>query len=154
MNAAAENISADDLPTQEEVEMLPPAETIVEFHVLNATGEIVREGSCVESMLSQQAFFEGEVVVEGQAPEPQSSEVLSTHSIARQQAYPSVNEQLDAIWKILGRNPAALGEEGLQMLERIQGVKQSFPKDVIYVMNNQRTCEDDPAFIPLETQEK
>lgn len=153
MSTADENVSADDLPEIEIpiLEEPTPAESIVEFYVTNEAGEVVREGTCNESMFPDQAFMNGEEVHRGSAPELEETAILSTHVIARQQAYPSIHEQLDAIWKILGRNPEALGDEGLAMLTRIQSVKQTYPKDVIYKMNDQRSCDEDPAFVPAQT---
>jgi hypothetical protein len=46
----------------------------------------------------------------------------------RERDYPSVGDQLDAIWKALEPGKANLPKEARDMVERVQGVKQKFPK--------------------------
>lgn len=49
----------------------------------------------------------------------------------RQQAYPTVNEQLEALWSVvesLQTQKIDIGVEGTDLLSKINGVKDRFPK--------------------------
>ena len=153
MSDAEDNISAEgELPESNmSDDVSVPAEPIVEFYVLSKDGTVAREGSCLESLLDKQAFLEGEVVYLGNPPAEEHNTMTLTHTIPRQQAYPTVPEQLDVLWKILGAHPELLGEEGRAMVERIQSVKAAYPKDVIYMPNEFKTCETDPSYVPVQT---
>lgn len=144
------NTPVDAVPEQNE-EVSVPADPIVQYYVRNAEGEIVRSGECVKSLVQFQAFIAGETSHEGAAPaEEKDNRILTTHVIPRQQAYPTLAEQLDVIWKILARNPEALGEEGQEMLLRIQIVKETYPKGVTYEQNmGPIDDQSQPAFIPV-----
>ena len=46
----------------------------------------------------------------------------------REREYPPIGDQIDALWKALEPNKAKLPKEARDMMERVQGVKQKFPK--------------------------
>jgi hypothetical protein len=50
------------------------------------------------------------------------------HRPERAAAYPSVGEQLDAIWKFIEQSGVAMPVQTAEMLERIKAVKERFPK--------------------------
>ncbi len=46
----------------------------------------------------------------------------------RRDAYPSIGDQLDAIWKALRANPDLLPPDTQAMLQKIDEVKTNYPK--------------------------
>lgn len=46
----------------------------------------------------------------------------------RRDRYPTIGDQLDAIWKVLAENPDALPADTRAMLEKVQSVKTEVPK--------------------------
>lgn len=139
-----------EVSAEHEKEYVPPvAEPQVQFYVTNESGAVVRSGECPESLVQLQAFGAGEIVHRGEEPKAEHEEATFTHEAVRAPQYPTVQEQLGAIWKILARNPEALGEEGAAMLQRIQNVKEAIPKDCIY----KQTVDVENAdvrYIPVE----
>lgn len=62
-----------------------------------------------------------------------SSEPVS-YDVARQSEYPSIEEQLGAIWKVIASLPAKnVVPEARGILDRIKAVKATYEKDVMYV---------------------
>lgn len=145
MSMQENNPVGEEVPVQSEE--VAPARVTVEFYVTDANNEVVRSGECPENLVELQAFNQGEVVHLGQPPVTEAEPMLTTHVIPRQLSYPSVTDQLDAIWKILARNPDALGVEGNEMLERIRLTKETFPKGVLYTENQDEEVQS--QYVPI-----
>lgn len=141
----------NEVTPEQQVSSVPAGEPSIPYYVTNAEGLVVRDGECVESLVQLQAFGAGETVHRGFVPEVEEMSVaVHTHVIPRQMEYPAITEQLDVIWKILAKNPDALGEEGVAMLGRIQGTKDKFPKGQMYQQNMDADDVNGDRFIPVE----
>lgn len=97
------------------------------------TGRILRWGQCPMTSLADQLAGDGEVVIEGEfngtrfhivdgeprerAPAPAAA---PGYAELRRRAYPSVADQLDALWKG--------GDAVVEMQARVMEVKTRFPK--------------------------
>lgn len=138
----------DEVLAEQPEQVVPPEIPHVQFYVLDEAGETVRSGECKEDLVQLQAFLPGETVHRGEAPKAEHEEATFTHTVVRAVEYPTLEEQIGAIWKILARNPDALGEEGREMLGRIQSVKDRIPKDKVYVQNT--SDENGARYIPVE----
>lgn len=119
----------------------------VDYYVTDGSGQVTRQGKCRKDMVGAQALSADETAHIGLAPSVEtSSEVVVTHVVARQQAYPHIGDQLDAIWKILGdAPPEILGEVGRSMLAQIAEVKKDYPKEMVFIANQ---GTDGPAYVP------
>jgi hypothetical protein len=110
---------------------------LVTFVVKNPIGKVLRHGSCDDSMVEKQPLDKDEtihVLGEGEVYEPAEAEIsnIFAHSEPRRLSYPSVQDQLDAIWDTLSQEPEALSQKTRNMLERILAVKDQYPKDTLY----------------------
>jgi hypothetical protein len=104
------------------------------FVIHDATGKILRTGKCPDAMIKLQAQ-EGEFVIEGIADdclhcivngkiverEVPITRPAPNYRQLRADAFPSIPDQLDAIWKG--------GEAAAEMKARIEAVKARIPKD-------------------------
>ena len=66
---------------------------------------------------------------EGNVPTPADIPPPPTYQELRAAAYPSVGEQLGAMWKSLASSGLVLGTDGESMLNAIKEVKISHPKN-------------------------
>lgn len=116
-----EAIDLLELREGEEITLIIDLEEIVEYHVLDAEGNVVREGSCPRRIVEAQAG-DGEKVVSGRAPEQTADDGHISYATKRMQNYPSFADQLDMIF-----------HEGIDVWrERIQSVKDAYPKGSTY----------------------
>lgn len=73
--------------------------TFVNFTVKDASGKVVRFGTCTSDTFATQAINQGETVVSGLPPEePPRPAFDDTWQYRRNQQYPSVFDQLDALY--------------------------------------------------------
>ena len=89
------------------------------FIVRNADGVVVRYGYAPDDMVRLQAGI-GETVEEGEYAPEKASPVELTYAGKRALDYPSITDQLDALWKG--------GEEMIAMQQKIMAVKAAYPK--------------------------
>ena len=89
------------------------------FIVRNADGVVVRYGYAPDDMVRLQAGS-SETVEEGEYTPEQSPTIELTYAGKRAMAYPSITDQLDALWKG--------GEEMIAMQQKIMAVKAAYPK--------------------------
>lgn len=116
-----EAIDLLELRDGEEITLTIDLEEIVEYHVIDAEGNVVREGSCPRRIVEAQAG-DGEKVVSGRAPEQAAEDSHISYATKRKQSYPSFADQLDMIF-----------HEGIDVWrERIQSVKDAYPKGSTY----------------------
>ena len=108
--------------------------SLVQFVVKDSAGHVVRSGTCDADMVAHQAVNQGEVAEEGvEDPEPEGTTTY-THEVPRKMSYPSLERQMGSIWKILAAHPELLDDEATQILEEINAVKESLPKNETFVM--------------------
>lgn len=98
---------------------------IVHFHVKNSNGEVVRTGSCAKADFERQAGA-GETVHEGSAAIAQEPMVNpDDYRNQRFVAYPSLRDQLDALWHAMNSGALPKAEP---FFSSIKSVKDRFPK--------------------------
>lgn len=72
---------------------------IIEFHVRDSNGNVVRFGTCSEDTLKQQAGTGESVHVGAPNRIPEDPPLMGDNYVAKRfQAYPTVTEQLDMIY--------------------------------------------------------
>ena len=92
------------------------------FVVKNAAGEVMRYGHAPDDMLHLQAM-EGETVEEGEYVSSPVDLPPLTYAGLRSRDYPSVGDQLDALW--------TGGEALISMQQKIFAVKAAHPKEEV-----------------------
>lgn len=113
------------------------------FIVHDADGNILRTGQCSPNQLAAQAHA-GETVIEdlmGDADDryhrveggecvaaPPKPEIPRSFHYRRAKAYPSIGDQLDAIWKILNSGMANAPADALTIADAVKSVKKEFKK--------------------------
>ena len=112
------------------------------FTIYNATGKILRTGTCPADEVSAQCHGVGEFLVEEFAnpedsvdcqtglivdapPPPPAPTPVPQYIIDRSNAYPAVQVQLDMLWKAMD---SGLLPKVPEFYERIKAVKLAFPK--------------------------
>lgn len=122
----------------------------VSFQVKDLAGKVIRTGVTDENLLDYQIMNDGETVeiVDPEAKSELSSDaneiVTYSHQHPRMVNYPSEREQLDVLWKIVKEN-CSLSPEQKLMLDRIEAVKDQFPKDQLYIK------KADGSFVPYDS---
>ena len=92
----------------------------IKFTVRDKDANIVRYGVCTKESFKAQAIHDGEVVIEGNPPEKETScDVLGDGYLGKRlRAYPPMSEQLDTIF-----------HKGIDVWKaQIQAVKDKYPK--------------------------
>lgn len=98
---------------------------MIHYILTNQDGEVVRRGACsIESEIPEIPGLRTEVVGADDDRRPQPPK--PTVSEARAIEYPSIGDQLGAIWKAIA--PLINHPEADAILARIQAVKDSNPK--------------------------
>ncbi len=99
------------------------------YTVYDSSGSVVRVGMCQAKDFKAQAQ-PGETVVEGMVT-PEPPKVTYNYTYNRMLSYPSIGNQLDAIYKLT----KALQSQGIELppdtlvwLNEIEKVKDAFPK--------------------------
>lgn len=123
------------------------SDPLVAFHVLDSSGKLLRSGKCPQSLVELQAHEAGEKACCGEHTESATAHApaLFTYAVPRAAAYPSIGDQLDTIWKVLSENPELLPAAASSMLAKIQEVKSSIPKDMLYVATDAGYVQHIPA---------
>jgi len=112
----------------------PTANHVVQYNIVDAAQNIVGHGSAWSGEIDSIKAAPGLTIV--QLPSPtlhDPSKVIMGHGLARAQHYPTVEEQMGAIWKYLATlDQKKLPEETKDMLAKILGVKATFEKGAFY----------------------
>lgn len=98
---------------------------MIPFHVKNFSGAVVRTGVCSKADFEKQAGA-GESVHEGAVSVPETPLVNpNDYRNQRFKAYPSVRDQLDALWHAMDSGALPKAEP---FYSAIKAVKDQFPK--------------------------
>lgn len=99
-----------------------------QFTVKDASGKVVRFGTCTEDTFALQARNPGETVVAGHPPEEHTSGDLlgNSYHANRIRNYPPIGQQLDALYHamdtgVIPKVPA--------FYDPLKAVKEQFPKE-------------------------
>ncbi len=116
----------------------PVEHTVVIYDMVNSKGGVVSTHSTYNTEIPNVVIPEG-LTLKVRPALPATAKVLKdttlNYAAARGKEYPSVGDQLGAIWRILEQHPDLLGVEGREMLDRINSVKDTYVKDADYVLN-------------------
>jgi len=112
----------------------PTANYVVHYDILDAAQNVVSHGTCWSSEVATIEVGKGLTVKVRPSPQIHDpSKVIMGHGLARAQHYPTVEEQMGAIWKYLATlDQKKLPEETKDMLAKILGVKATFEKGAFY----------------------
>jgi hypothetical protein len=106
---------------------------IIEFHIKDSQGRVVRVGSCSEETLQAQAG-PGETAYAGaeplSTPGPWYDETNYFNN--RMKEYPAVGDQLDSVFKMakaLQESGVVLPPDVLGWIQACQAVKDKYPKE-------------------------
>lgn len=112
----------------------PTANHVVHYEILDAALNEVGHGTCWSGEVDSIELAEGQTLrIQTPAVPHDPSSVIVGYGLARAQHYPSVEEQLGAIWKYLATvDQKKMPVETKEMLAKIQGVKAIFEKGAFY----------------------
>lgn len=114
-------------------ENTPVSPNYVDYYVVDANQAVIRVGRCIDSAAALQAMNNTETVHFGIPPIVEELHgPITSYTLPRSKAYPTVGEQLGAIWEVLAANPTLLTAAATDMLKIIQDVKSTYPKDMVY----------------------
>lgn len=102
------------------------------YYVLDNNGDVLKSGVCSDEVFDIQAG-EGQTVTEGVIEIPRySAPPPSSYWDLRIASYPSVGQQLDAIWKFIESQDLSTTDPAVTLiLNHIKYIKEKFPKDNI-----------------------
>lgn len=114
---------------------------VVNYDIIEtASGALVTHGCCWsnEVEIVRSTLLDGQAVrVLDDMQSVSKTDIQYSYGVVRKQEYPSVEEQLGAIWKVLSTLPAKnIPTEALEILKRIANVKASYDKGGMYIMND------------------
>lgn len=120
------------------------ANYVVHFDIIEtATGALVSHGSCWSSEVEAIELAPGQAVqiIEDKATYAPTGDGLAgaqvSYAIVRKLEYPSLEEQIGAIWKVIATLPAKnIPAEALDILKRLNEVKTTIVKGAMYEMND------------------
>lgn len=120
------------------------ANYVVHFDIIEtATGALVSHGSCWSSELEDVKVGPGQAVrpIEDKSTfgptGDGTADVQVSYAVVRKMEYPTLEEQIGALWKVIATLPAKnIPAEALDILKRLNEVKTTVEKGAMYVMND------------------
>lgn len=117
---------------------------VVHFDIIEtATGAFVSHGSCWSSELSQVEVGPTQSIkmVEDKSTFGPTGDITAnaqvSYAVVRKQEYPTIEEQVGALWKVIAMLPAKhIPPEAVDMLKRLAEVKSTVEKGAMYVIND------------------
>ena len=114
------------------------ANYVVHYEIVDEAGTVVNYGSCWSGEVNDVAVGEGlSLRVQHDTKPVVHDQVQYGYGAVRSQEYPTVEEQIGVLWKVIANLPAKyLTEEATAMMQKIADVKAQYEKGAQYVVND------------------
>lgn len=93
---------------------------MIEYSVYDSDGRVIQSGTAQDETHVRQVFPRARIEF-GIIRPVERMITTDSYAVKRRRAYPTIGEQMDAIWKG--------GDAAREMLEKIMAVKAKYPKD-------------------------